>query len=1021
MLSGAFSRLPAGSAKVGPLPCVHGMDTRDFLHTVLPQQGVKFLQFGRTPLGGTIRSEDVDDIVDVAWRKDRRGLNTWMATASFDPEGPLNKYNNLGRFAESAIWMRTAWQDWDADPAKAIAYTTLDEAKAAALAFYAQLLPAGEVPLLVRSGGGIHSYVPFTADVPADQWVEVAMMVKALGMHWKYRFDRTRAADAASLMRPAGTRNYKKAEPRPVVVLNPGTFTTMDWEVYAGHVRALFDEVKPRPVPKTAVPSQSATDALDSGGAFGAVAALPSTLNTDISDRKPARFGPILEQCHQMQFCAAHQAQVSEPLWRAALSVAGRTAEGTKAIHWLSREHPDYSAELTEVKFLATAGPHTCEQFEQHREGGCDGCPNRTRVRSPITLGLRTEAATTIEHVARVAAPATVAASAAAGFGNFMDGVELSEPDSPEMMFENVPVLDHDVYKYTGEKLIRIFRKTTKDNNGKEQVQEFEITMLNHKIYPLRSYADNRDSVASQRSSAWYIELPGAAPTTQILSHTDRVGKDSFPRWCANSLDYTPMHPEDITHLRNAMSLWLEKLKGSHSMEIPQTMGWFDIKKPGENETAFVLGNRILTQSGIKTIHTSSHLGDTTLFEPTGNLDEWLRVYNRYSSEEMMFHAVATLVAFAAPLISMTPLASLPVILQGKSGGGKTTIQKFCSSIYGAPRSLMIGSDGTLLAKLKYVHNANNLPLMIDDWVRTKPEELIEFCFTVSNGNNREGLTRSGGINKERGGSWRTAVITSTNIDINDAIKNHYPGDKKAARLRILRIPIPRVQWGEEISAETDSVLQANYGWAGEAYLERVRSNRTKIKRQVELMMARLEKEWSTKSEERYFTQGCAAILTAYYHAREAGVCPFDQNLVWEGVRRVFEASRTEAADSTLDAKELLATYINDNAHNIITTKAGKLDAQSDVLLSSDRRQLVVGRLVQEFNEDPGQLWLLVAPFRHWCRQRHVSSAMVIRDLYETGITAELESSVNLGHRLPTLHMAKAKGLIIDNRRMRDE
>ena len=985
------------------------MDTREFLRIVLPEQGVKFLQFGQTPLGGTVRSEDTDDIASAAHKKDLKGLNAWIGMAGFDPRGELNKYGNLGRFAESALWMRSAWQDWDVKD-KPGHYPTLQAAAEAAREFYARTLPEGAAPLLVRSGGGLHSYVPFDVDVPAEEWVRVAIMVKTLGVHWKFLFDRTRAADAASLMRPSGTRNYKQAAPRPVVVVNPDAFTVVSWQAYAAHVQAVFDAVRPRPLVKAAAP---VSDGLDMAGAPMVAASMVAGFDMAPIEHKPAHFAPILEQCRQLQFCASHQADVSEPLWRAALSVAGRTAEGQKAIHWLSKDHPEYSPELTDAKFEATSGPHSCEQFEQHHDGGCDGCPHRGNIKSPITLGLRSEAAQTISHPTRAVAQEPTAA------GSFLDSAVPE--DTPEVLFENVPVLDHKTYKYTGDKLIRLVRKTVKDDNGNEHVKEFEITMLNHKFYPLRSYADNRDTVASQRSSAWYVELPGCAPTTQILSHTDRVGKDSFPRWCANSLDYTPTHAEDISHLRNAMSLWLEKLKGSHSMEIPQTMGWFDIKKTSGTDTAFVLGNRILTESGVKLIHTSSHLGDTTLFEPTGSLDEWMRAYDRYSTEEMMFHAVSTLVAFSAPLISMTPLASLPVILQGKSGGGKTTIQKFCSSIYGAPRALMIGSDGTLLAKLKHVHNANNLPLMIDDWVRTKPEELIEFCFTVSNGNNREGLTRSGGLNKERGGSWRTAVITSTNIDINDAIKNHYSGDKKAARLRILRIPIPRVQWGEEVSAETDSILQSNYGWAGEVFLERVRKNRAKIKRQVELMMARLESEWKTKSEERYFTQGCAAILTAFYHAREAGVCPFDQQMAWEGVRRVFESSRVEASDATLDSKEILATYINDNSHNIITTKAGKLDAASDILLSSDRRQLVVGRLVHEFEDDPGQLWLLLAPFRHWCRQRHISSAMVIRELSEMGITAELESSINLGHRLPSLHMAKAKGLIIDNRRMRDE
>ena len=62
-----------------------------------------------------------------------------------------------------------------------------------------------------------------------------------------------------------------------------------------------------------------------------------------------SKFRDILEKsingdgCPQLLYAYENQTTLEEPLWRAALSVAHRCSDGEKAIHMLSKQHPDYS------------------------------------------------------------------------------------------------------------------------------------------------------------------------------------------------------------------------------------------------------------------------------------------------------------------------------------------------------------------------------------------------------------------------------------------------------------------------------------------------------------------------------------------------------------------------------------------------------------------------------------------------------------------------------------------------------
>lgn len=97
----------------------------------------------------------------------------------------------------------------------------------------------------------------------------------------------------------------------------------------------------------------------------------------------------IKEGCEFLKWVGKNGNDVSEPLWYAALSIAGRMEGGNEYAHELSRGYHGYSAEETDQKLeqaVAASGPRTCENIRNLGYGGCRNCKHFGEVVSPISI-----------------------------------------------------------------------------------------------------------------------------------------------------------------------------------------------------------------------------------------------------------------------------------------------------------------------------------------------------------------------------------------------------------------------------------------------------------------------------------------------------------------------------------------------------------------------------------------------------------------------------------------------------------
>ncbi len=92
--------------------------------------------------------------------------------------------------------------------------------------------------------------------------------------------------------------------------------------------------------------------------------------------------------CDFLKFARSSPEKISEALWYAMLSITERFPDPSKWSHELSKGHPKYSFQETDMKrkqAVAASGPRTCKNI-QGLGFNCEMCPQFGKVHSPISI-----------------------------------------------------------------------------------------------------------------------------------------------------------------------------------------------------------------------------------------------------------------------------------------------------------------------------------------------------------------------------------------------------------------------------------------------------------------------------------------------------------------------------------------------------------------------------------------------------------------------------------------------------------
>lgn len=942
------------------------MDTIQFLTSVWPEQGPYLTA------------------IPISWNDKETGklckgfrhfphdtilaASTHTQQLAADRENPVDVYFALGsvkearqkkaRVASNIDRLRCFWLDIDVKD-KPGCYLTLRIASEQMRDFCRAMgLPK---PLVVISGGGLHCYWPMTESIDAEKWQHYAEILKALTKSWGLLADHSRTADRASVLRPVGSFNWKTGEPREVRTVQVGVETAptallallaAKGEGVEVPRRAITEINTHPPVP----PVLGEAPAHLAGAATinqAAMVGMPDTYTK-------AKVKAVVMGCQQMMWQTREPNDVEEPQWYDMVGCLRHAERGDEAVHRISRLAAKYSADDTNAKLIQHEaggyGPTLCSTFESHRPGGCDGCPHRGKIKTPLLLGR--------ERVSLDAPKLKVVTD------DIETEVELPPPPKP---------FKRSISKDTGMGCIvmQIF-------NELEVIDEIDIYPFD--IYPSKLVFDEREGRFQVVITLWLPhrgEIEFSLPTGTLY---DRKA-------LATLLGNKGALPDlgKVEHLVQYMIAYIRELqKKSAGGTVYSQLGW----RP---DGRFVLPDRVVSAAGTEMVSVNGAIDNAvewTKNKPRGSLDEWKQVVATYERPRMEGLQFGFGVGFAAPLFALTNFKGMIVSMYGGKGSGKSSAAYCANSIWGHPHLGWADIENdTIKAFYGKLGVLNNLPATYDEITNLDPEAVSDLCYAVSKGRGRQRLAQDGTA-KENHSNWQTMMLTTANASLHTRL-SLAKDDASAEAVRIFEYAVPS---GTMDKHEADAAFGLNgkvwehFGIAGPVYAQALTKRREWAKGRVTHWTRLLDEKAAVTSGERFWSAGAACVLAGFELANDAGLTNADIDRLFTFAVNAICRMRGAVVDNTRTPTSILTEYLSRNIRSVLTLNS-EGGANSPAMIMQEPSQELRIR-VETYS---GRMFIDRAHIRKFCAEQSIDPRMVQNELEQQRILIDGDRRVSLG------------------------
>lgn len=222
---------------------------KDFLTAVLPEEGYKCwveIDKGKRASQGLVTS--IQELADKCEEIDSRGVDAYFACSSFKTPQSRRQGN--------VLWVKAHWADIDCGEGKP--YATPKDA----LSALDQLCTRLDIdfPGVAYSGSGLHCYWIHSRVFSREEWDYYARLLKRAMDACGFRADPARTADAASILRPVGCRNYKREPHRQVTLDAKENFQPIDTDQFCRQLEAFSPS---EGVPREAINSPHGLSGVD--------------------------------------------------------------------------------------------------------------------------------------------------------------------------------------------------------------------------------------------------------------------------------------------------------------------------------------------------------------------------------------------------------------------------------------------------------------------------------------------------------------------------------------------------------------------------------------------------------------------------------------------------------------------------------------------------------------------------------------------------------------------------------------
>ena len=836
----------------------------------------------------------------------------------YDVYFACSKYEtNSTRTTDNVKNIKAFWLDIDCGEGKPYA-SQVDGVKAIKH-FCADLgLP---LPSVVDSGRGVHVYWPLIEAISRPQWKNVADRLKIVCHERGLQADPARTADAASILRIPDTLNMKGDPPLKVELVFKSE--AVSYEEFKNTLGVLEE-----------VPEYARSQI--------------NELTKSLMGNKQSRFTTIMMKsendkgCPQLLSAMQDQQTLEEPRWRAALSIAAHCVDMDTAIHDISSGHPEYSENATVEKASRIKGPYTCDAFEKINPGGCDNCPNKGKITSPIVLGQEIIEAAPEDNV-----------------------VEFTTADASKPVTYTIPEYP---FPYFRGKNGGVYRKS------EDAEDEDAVLVYEHDLYVVKRMKD------PQNGEVIWMRL-----------HTPRDGVREFALPAVDLLTTEKLREKLAWHgviaLKKQMDAimayvvrFTKELQCREGADIMRTQfGWTD------GNRSFVIGDTEICADGDRYSPPSSYTAPLAdHFIPAGSLEEWKSVINIYDTPGMEPMAFGFFTAFGGPLLKHLNLkGALINMINNQSGTGKTTVIKAMHSVYSHPEEVMLIERDTMNVRLHRLGVMNNIPLGCDEITKMAPDAFSDFAYAISQGRGRGRMKSSENVERLNFARWADMVLSSSNASGVDKLKS-LKSTPDGELMRLIEYTIPDANiLSKEDADEIFPKMYLNYGHAGRIYIRDLVCNLEERIKEVKDIQVLIDRKIGFTNRERFWSGVAACNIAGAMFARRLGIIDIDVGRVFKWMVKEFTQMRQEIKPPASSYASVVGEFWNEQRQNTLVIN-DEVDKRTGVELLPILEPR--GELTVRMEPDTQKLFIISKKFREYCSKNQITLKDVLNALTAEGV-----------------------------------
>ena len=876
--------------------------------------------------------ENFTDVISSASKLDKDGYNVYYGLATFKEAGS-RKVDNIKS-------LQSFFLDLDCGPTKDF----VD--KSAAIKALKRFCMAHKLPrpTMIDSGRGVHAYWFLKESICYDVWLPVAERLKQLCAESNFPADPAVTADGARILRIPNTHNYKTDPPTQVQLFGVDeNFTPVEFSVFSNR---LGSNIIGMPVTTRYTPQE-----------------LSNTMQ-NLMGNQESIFKDILIKtrsgsgCVQLAYIINNQDTMSEPMWRAGLSIAKFCSDSEKAIHKISHKHPDYILHDATQKTDLIKGPYTCVKFDEFRPDVCTQCPNWGKIKSPITLGRKLrEAEIDVE-------------------GNY---VEEEIVEAAALTLPNTPLSKYTIPKYPSP-YVRganggVYIKTRNDDGELE-----EECIYQNDLYVVKRVRDAELGEAA----VMRLHLPMDGVREFTIPVSVITSKEEFRK--AVSVEGVAITKMD--KLMTYTTHWVNELQTvQKAAEAYRNFGWTNDKLE-----AFILGNQKITADAIEfNPPSNATLGMFPSFEPKGTMEKWRETINFWNGDKFVVQQFALGMGFGTALMELMNINCGTVSFYHKeSGTGKSALQWAQVGIWGDPESLILGVDDTQNFRMNRSEVYHSLPVAIDEVTNMSPYHLSELVYQNTSGQQKGRMSSSSNIERKRTGNrWSLLCSITSNTSIVERISMAKAMPKAEAQ-RVLECRVERIFDEFKDKGTTDAFeagIKGNYGHAGPAFVQYVMKNLDACRKLLDDVHKRVDTRGELTAENRFWSATIAATITGLILSKRAGLHDYDVKKVLDwSIDDLLVQNKKSSIDMHGSVFETMNDFFAENISYILQIKS-TMDNRAQQGNGLDQlvipEQIARGKLIARYETDTKLFYLKPKPLKQWCGELQINYAHLVNEIME--------------------------------------